>query len=58
LAGEVKPAKKPDADNVIKAFTDAMNGVVYKDDVQIVKGNFSKSYGPAAMVCATIREVA
>lgn len=58
LAGEVKPAKKPDADNVIKAFTDAMNGVVYKDDVQIVRGQFSKSYGPAAMVCATIREVA
>lgn len=58
LAGEMKPAKKPDADNVIKAFTDAMNGVVYKDDVQIVKGVFCKVYGPAAMVCATIREVA
>jgi Holliday junction resolvase RusA-like endonuclease len=58
LAGEVKPAKKPDADNVIKAFTDAMNGVVYRDDVQIVRGRFHKSYGPAALVCATIREVA
>jgi Holliday junction resolvase RusA-like endonuclease len=57
LAGQVRPAKKPDADNVIKAFTDAMNGVVYKDDVQIIKGRFSKSYGPAAMVCATVREV-
>ncbi|WP_022722889.1 RusA family crossover junction endodeoxyribonuclease [Rhodopseudomonas sp. B29] len=57
IAGEIKPAKKPDADNVIKAFTDAMNGVVFKDDAQIVAGRFAKAYGPAAVVVATVREV-
>ncbi|WP_022719921.1 RusA family crossover junction endodeoxyribonuclease, partial [Rhodopseudomonas sp. B29] len=45
IAGEIKPAKKPDADNVIKAFTDAMNGVVFKDDAQIVAGRFAKLTG-------------
>lgn len=55
LSGALRPAKKPDADNIIKAWTDAMNGVVYRDDCLIVKGSFTKVYGPAAMVCVTVR---
>ena len=38
ITGEIKPAKKPDIDNIIKAWVDAMNGVVFKDDCQIVRG--------------------
>jgi Holliday junction resolvase RusA-like endonuclease len=55
IAGEIKPAKKPDIDNVIKAWTDAMNGVVFRDDCLIVKGSFSKVYGPAPLVAVTVR---
>lgn len=36
LAGHVFPTTKPDVDNVEKAIFDAMNGVVWKDDVQVV----------------------
>ena len=55
IAGELRPAKKPDADNIVKAWTDAMNGVVFADDCQIVKGSFVKVYGPAALVVVTVR---
>ena len=43
-AGEIRPVSKPDADNVIKAIFDAMNGVVWKDDVQAVEIAVSKYY--------------
>ncbi|MDN6885308.1 RusA family crossover junction endodeoxyribonuclease [Variovorax sp. CAN2819] len=43
-AGEIRPTTKPDADNVIKAIFDAMNGVVWKDDVQAVELAVSKRY--------------
>jgi len=31
LTGEIKPGKKPDLDNIVKAWNDALNGVVYRD---------------------------
>jgi len=46
-AGEIRPTSKPDADNVIKAVFDAMNGVVWKDDVQVVDIAVSKFYSLA-----------
>lgn len=58
ITGDIKPAKKPDIDNVIKAWTDAMNGVVFADDCQIVKGTFEKKYGPAPLVVVTIKPIA
>lgn len=45
LAGEVFPTKKPDMDNVIKAIYDGLNGVVWKDDVQVVDAFVRKRYG-------------
>ena len=45
LQGDIRPAKKPDSDNVIKAVCDGMNGVVWKDDVQAVEGWWRKTYG-------------
>lgn len=45
LLGEVLPTKKPDADNVVKAVFDGMNGVVWRDDVQAVDFAVRKRYG-------------
>lgn len=48
--------KKPDLDNVAKVFLDAMNGIVYKDDVQVVKLRVSKRYDIEAHVDVLVRE--
>ena len=44
LADIAPPAKKPDADNVLKAICDAINGVVWIDDVQVVDCVIRKRY--------------
>lgn len=44
LEGLVLPTTKPDKDNVIKAVFDALNGVVWKDDVQVVDLVSKKRY--------------
>jgi Holliday junction resolvase RusA-like endonuclease len=35
---------RPDADNVMKLLGDALNGIVWRDDAQIVIQTVSKSY--------------
>lgn len=55
MGNHIKPAKKPDIDNIIKVWVDAMNGVVFKDDCQIVRGEYAKVYGPVPMVVVTVR---
>lgn len=37
ISGEIMPTKKPDIDNLIKILGDALNGLAYDDDAQIVK---------------------
>lgn len=44
LAGEIRPTKKPDMDNIIKAIADALNGIAYEDDKQIVECCIKKYY--------------
>ena len=34
--GEERPVKKPDLDNVVKVYADALNQLAYHDDSQIV----------------------
>ena len=45
LAGDLLPAKKPDADNVAKIVADALNGLAYDDDAQITDLSVMKRYG-------------
>lgn len=45
LAGEIEPTVKPDADNVEKAVKDALNGVAWLDDCQVVSCTKEKLYG-------------
>lgn len=44
LPASVLPTSRPDADNYLKCCLDAMNGVVYKDDSQVVKMSVEKRY--------------
>lgn len=45
LDGSEKHTKKPDADNAAKSVLDAMNGICYVDDSQIVDLHVHKRYG-------------
>jgi len=47
---KVFPTKKPDLDNLAKAVLDALNGVAYKDDCQIVTMLSRKNYAEAPYV--------
>lgn len=53
-AGKVYPTTKPDIDNVEKIIYDAINGVVWKDDVQVVDVRKVKRYGPVPGVSVRI----
>ncbi len=35
-SGDILPAKRPDLDNVVKIFCDALQGIAYKNDSQVV----------------------
>lgn len=56
-AGEIRHAKKPDADNIIKSICDALNGVAYVDDGQIVCVSCRKLYSDKARCEVTITEL-
>jgi Holliday junction resolvase RusA-like endonuclease len=56
LNGLEKPIKKPDASNVLKSVEDAMNGVVYRDDCQIVNFHVSKVYSSQSGIDVCVKE--
>ena len=57
LNGIIKPTTKPDLDNVMKAIFDSLNGIVYKDDSQIVRVVAEKHYSDTPRVEVTIIEM-
>lgn len=50
IAGHLRPAKKPDIDNIIKSILDALNGVAYHDDTQVVAVFAEKYYSDTPRV--------
>ena len=56
-AGELRPTTKPDVSNVLKSIEDALNGVVWVDDRQIVGLVVSKAYDDNPRVEVEIREI-
>ena len=57
LSGELKPTKKPDIDNIVKIICDALNGIAYKDDTQVVDLEIKKIYGEVEKVIVEIEEL-
>lgn len=55
-AGEIYPVVKPDWDNVGKIICDALNGIAYHDDAQVVSVTVDKRYGVEPMVCCVITD--
>lgn len=53
-AGIIKPAVKPDIDNVVKAILDGLNGVAYHDDSQVIYVNGEKFYADEPCVIVEV----
>ncbi len=64
LLGHVRPTVKPDADNTLK-LSDALNGICFVDDKQVVDARVCKVYADApglaieiSTIVAPLREIA
>lgn len=42
--GDIRPTTKPDIDNIVKGIKDALKGVIWRDDSQVVEVIASKWY--------------
>ena len=56
LAGRELPLKKSDIDNIVKVVADALNGVAYHDDTQIVLATAAKVYSAVEGLDITVEE--
>ncbi len=50
LDGLIEPTGKPDLDNIVKAVEDALTGVVWLDDAQVVSMEAAKLYAESPRV--------
>ena len=57
LAGHIFPTGKPDIDNVFKLLADALNGILWKDDAQVVSLSIAKLYGREPSTTLRLNEV-
>ena len=59
LSGKIRPQIKPDVDNLCKTILDALNGLAYEDDKQVVECVIKKFYAtePCAYVVLKSLEV-
>lgn len=54
---ELRPTTKPDCDNIIKVVLDALNGVAYYDDKQVVCVSCNKYYAETGYIKINIKEI-
>ena len=54
--GIIRHTKKPDADNLAKAVLDALNGVAWEDDSQVVRVGIFKEYAKEPYVYIYIHD--
>ncbi|MDQ0158997.1 RusA family crossover junction endodeoxyribonuclease [Alkalibacillus salilacus] len=54
--GQLRPTTKPDVDNYLKAIKDALNGIIWHDDSQVVNVHIEKYYDDQPRVEVEIRE--
>ena len=57
IRGQERPTKKPDVDNLFKLVTDALSGILYNDDKQIVSCRVQKWYSEEPRTEVKIAEV-
>ena len=54
---KLRPVTKPDCDNIIKVVLDALNGVAYYDDKQVICVSCNKYYAQQGYLCIEINEI-
>ena len=54
-SGEMKPAKRPEPDNLAKVMLDALTGLTFKNDSQVVRLLVEKSYSDRPRVEVEVR---
>ena len=57
IEGMIRPAVKPDCDNLAKSILDSLNGLAYQDDKQVVELVVKKYYAENAEVKIKLTEV-
>ena len=57
INNEIYVTRKPDWDNIAKVICDALNGVAWVDDSQIVSGTVAKYYAEESKVLVFIKEI-
>lgn len=57
LEHKIRPAKKPDWDNIGKIVCDSLNKVAYHDDSAVVDAQVRKFYSEQPRVDVTIRQI-
>ena len=54
LAGKIYPTVKPDCDNIAKSVLDALNGVAYHDDKQVIGLALQKVYAEQSRLSVNV----
>lgn len=57
LSHVLRPSKKPDGDNILKAVADALNEVAYDDDKQLVDMQIHKFFAEEPRIEIRLQEV-